>query len=372
MIKIGITELHGIAQEVMANPPEGVRYLKVDNTPIWTNFFLRSSAIGVLDYFEGDDCDILEAPLFPIFTRKPWVYTPARFSGATSFNFLGIPIPKFIRVFLIKQLMLRDNFLGLVFKSEAGVETLKSYGRVKDKRIFEKVHVAYPCMREVEDQYIRYNTDKVNFTFSGDFFRKGGASVVDAFERLQQEYDNIALRVCTLPDMVRIKNDKLRVKYLNKLKANSNIEFGPVQRDVMLQEVLPETDVFVSPTFQEAFGFAILEASAYGIPVISTRHFAIPEIIEDGESGFLIPTAQFDYIRKGKKYILDDIPQDFHDYMTDQVYEHMKTLIEQPELRRTMGQKGLAIARTKFSFEERNKKMKQIYDEGLKRLAQKK
>ena len=100
--------------------------------------------------------------------------------------------------------------------------------------------------------------------------------------------------------------------------------------------------------------------------------FAIPEIIEDGESGFLIPTAQFDYIRKGKKYILDDIPQDFHDYMTDQVYEHMKTLIEQPELRRTMGQKGLAIARTKFSFEERNKKMKQIYDEGLKRLAQKK
>ncbi|MFT4803964.1 MAG: glycosyltransferase involved in cell wall biosynthesis [Psychroserpens sp.] len=44
----------------------------------------------------------------------------------------------------------------------------------------------------------------------------------------------------------------------------------------MLEQVLPETDVFVSPTYEEAFGFALLEASAYGIPVISTNHYAIP------------------------------------------------------------------------------------------------
>ena len=353
MIKVGLTELHGIAREVMANPPEGVTYVEVKNKKIWSSFFLRSPAKGVLDYFEGDDCDILEAPLFPVFTKKPWVYTPARFSGATSFNFLGVPIPPFIKVFFIKQLMLRPNFLALVFKSEAGARTLDSYAKITDKRLLKKVHVAYPCMRKVDDSLIKYNTDKVNFMFSGDFFLKGGASVVDAFERLQQEFGNINLRVCSTPDL-RIHNQKLKDKYFNKLTSNPEINFGAVDRETMLNEVLPETDVFVSPTFQEAFGFAILEASAYGIPVISTHHFAIPEIIEDKKSGFLIPTDQFEFIRKGKVCVLNDIPVDFHEYLTNEVYKHMKYLIENPNKRQNMGQHGLNIARTKFSFDERN------------------
>ena len=65
-------------------------------------------------YLRGVLCDILEAPLFPIITNQKWIYTPARFSGATAFEILNIPIPRFMRVFFIKKLMLRDNFIKVV------------------------------------------------------------------------------------------------------------------------------------------------------------------------------------------------------------------------------------------------------------------
>jgi len=115
MIKIGLTEMHGIAKEVAANPPENVTYIEAKDTRSVADWFFTSPAIGVLRYFKGKDCDILEAPLFPVITNQKWIYTPARFSGATAFEILNIPIPRFIRVFLIKQLMLRKNFIKLIY-----------------------------------------------------------------------------------------------------------------------------------------------------------------------------------------------------------------------------------------------------------------
>ena len=47
-------------------------------------------------------------------------------------------------------------------------------------------------------------------------------------------------------------------------------------------------DVFVMPTCNEAFGLVFQEAAAAGIPAIGTRLNAIPEIVEDGETGLLV------------------------------------------------------------------------------------
>jgi alpha-maltose-1-phosphate synthase len=48
-------------------------------------------------------------------------------------------------------------------------------------------------------------------------------------------------------------------------------------------------DVFVFPSLFEGFGLVLLEAMAMGLPIIATPHTAAPDLIDDGEEGFLVP-----------------------------------------------------------------------------------
>jgi glycosyltransferase involved in cell wall biosynthesis len=50
-----------------------------------------------------------------------------------------------------------------------------------------------------------------------------------------------------------------------------------------------DADVFVMPTRGEAFGMVFQEAAAAGLPAIGTRLNAVPEIVEDGVTGLLVP-----------------------------------------------------------------------------------
>ena len=54
---------------------------------------------------------------------------------------------------------------------------------------------------------------------------------------------------------------------------------------------MQEHDVFVFPSLFEGFGLVITEAMSQGVPVITTDRTAGPDIITDGEDGWLIPAA---------------------------------------------------------------------------------
>ncbi len=58
--------------------------------------------------------------------------------------------------------------------------------------------------------------------------------------------------------------------------------------DELMTTVLPGFDLFVFPTRFDYSPYAVIEAMAAGVPVISTRVGAIPEMVEDGVGGFLI------------------------------------------------------------------------------------
>lgn len=55
---------------------------------------------------------------------------------------------------------------------------------------------------------------------------------------------------------------------------------------------LPALDVFVLPSRSEALGYALLEAGLASLPSIGTRVGGIPEIIEDGQTGLLVPPGK--------------------------------------------------------------------------------
>jgi glycosyltransferase involved in cell wall biosynthesis len=55
-----------------------------------------------------------------------------------------------------------------------------------------------------------------------------------------------------------------------------------------LRDRLPELDVFVLPTRADNLPVAILEAMAVGLPVVATRVGGVPELVVDGETGYLV------------------------------------------------------------------------------------
>jgi hypothetical protein len=88
-------------------------------------------------------------------------------------------------------------------------------------------------------------------------------------------------------------------------------------------------------------------------------------MIEHGVSGFLIDTSRFDCDRLFRGYVVDRLPRDFREHVTEHLFTYLSRLIESAELRRTIGLAALNTARSKFSFARRNEQMLQIYREAL-------
>jgi glycosyltransferase involved in cell wall biosynthesis len=72
-----------------------------------------------------------------------------------------------------------------------------------------------------------------------------------------------------------------------RLGLDRQVLFAGLRRDI--PELLPQFDVFVLPSLYEGFGIAILEAMAAARPVVTTRVGGIPEFLENGNTGVLVP-----------------------------------------------------------------------------------
>jgi alpha-maltose-1-phosphate synthase len=71
------------------------------------------------------------------------------------------------------------------------------------------------------------------------------------------------------------------------LEVRNDVSVG----DGKLEQILAESDIFAFPGNIDAFGYAILEAMAAELPVIAVRQAAVPELVEDGVTGTLVPLA---------------------------------------------------------------------------------
>lgn len=112
-----------------------------------------------------------------------------------------------------------------------------------------------------------------------DFERKGGSILIDAFLRVKKEVPDARLIIAGstltgLPDGVEC------LGYISK-----NTPEG-LRR---LKQAYVDANVFVMPSLYEPYGVVFLEAMAHGLPCIGADNCAMPEIIDHGKTGFLVP-----------------------------------------------------------------------------------
>ena len=83
--------------------------------------------------------------------------------------------------------------------------------------------------------------------------------------------------------------DKDKISELvKKLDLSGKVELLGVRNDI--PDLLADSDIFVFPSYREAFGLSLLEAMASGLPVIVSNTGALPEIVENNGNGYLIDT----------------------------------------------------------------------------------
>ncbi|GAB4351172.1 MAG: N-acetyl-alpha-D-glucosaminyl L-malate synthase BshA [Candidatus Abyssubacteria bacterium] len=142
--------------------------------------------------------------------------------------------------------------------------------------------------------------------------------VVRVFKRVRERRKAHLLMVGDGPDRERA------FEVAQSLGVAGDITFAGVTESVV--EILSSADVFLLPSEMESFGLAALEAMACETPVVATRVGGLPEVVEDGATGYLLP--------------LGDIES-----MASRTLE----IIENPKLKRQLGERGRAVAREKFT-----------------------
>jgi glycosyltransferase involved in cell wall biosynthesis len=76
----------------------------------------------------------------------------------------------------------------------------------------------------------------------------------------------------------------------------SQVEVRPSVSGEDLVAAYQAADLFVFPSVAEGFGQVLLEALACGLPILSTTHTAAPDLIEDGEQGFIVEPRRPDLL----------------------------------------------------------------------------
>lgn len=75
----------------------------------------------------------------------------------------------------------------------------------------------------------------------------------------------------------------------NKLNIANEVIFHGIQTEDFVRERLAAVDLFVLSSRSEGLPVVLMEAMAVGTPVIATKIFGIPELVNDGVSGLLVP-----------------------------------------------------------------------------------
>jgi glycosyltransferase involved in cell wall biosynthesis len=128
---------------------------------------------------------------------------------------------------------------------------------------------------------------------------KGPDYLLKAMDDVWHEHQEASLVLVGKGDM----DVDLRAE-ARKKNANGKVKFLGWREDI--DEIMPLFDMLVLPSLNEGMGRVLVEAMAAGKPVVASRVGGIPDLVRDGETGYLVPPADERALANGIKKLLDD------------------------------------------------------------------
>ena len=256
----------------------------------------------------------------------PWLLTTFRtYAGEPSFGRFGKMV--------VKQIALRKCAKILPFSQAAKNEFIRMTGAKDDDEAIEVLPPGVTTPNVTKNSKRENHDDEFRLLFVGrNFDRKGGPTLLKSFEALASEFPNLRLTIKT-----RTRNITVPAKIMDRVTI---IDTEIPKEDLVSMYV--NSDLFVLPSIAEAFGLVCLEAMSYGLPVVASNHYALPEIVEDGITGYLF--------EKGS---------------TEDLSKKLRILVRDPGLADRFGVAGLAKTKKIFSNEVVNARLLQIYKSAL-------
>jgi glycosyltransferase involved in cell wall biosynthesis len=202
--------------------------------------------------------------------NKPLVVTV---HGQSVYSLLNVP-----RRFKYSRIALEnaDALIAVSSKVEARIR------KFTDRHT--NIHIVYNGYVDRSNFAIKSRSGIINILFSGELIeRKGCKNLLLAFGKLSKKYDSILLTIAGAGDEL-----KLLKNITKNLSIENKVHFeGAVPHSKML-ELMNSCDIFVLPSWDEAFGVVYLEAMSFKKPVIGSFGEGISDIITDGENGLLV------------------------------------------------------------------------------------
>jgi glycosyltransferase involved in cell wall biosynthesis len=228
-----------------------------------------------------------------------------------------------------KKLMKRSD--ALIAVSKYTVDELTELYGINE----EKIHVIYngvdinkfkprPDRAELRREFGLEEEQKIVLFVGRLYHRKGLEILLNSIPPVLQEFKDVKFAISGTG--FKKKEERLR-KLAKELDIEDHVAFLGYVSDEKLPNIYAASDIFVLPAIYENFPFAILEAQATGLPVISTKVGGIPEFLVDKQNGFLIDPGD-----------------------STQLTQRVLALLQDPKLAKEMGDRGRKLIEEKLSW----------------------
>ncbi len=183
-------------------------------------------------------------------------------------------------------------------------------------------------------------TENITIMAAGRLHKKKGFSyLLKAFKSVVEQHPSSRLIIVGEGD----ERGRLK-KIISDLKMNRFVRLEGLVTHNQMSKLLSQADIFCLPSIttkegnQEGIPNAIKEAMATGLPIVSTLHGGIPELVTDNWEGLLVPEKDIEMLASKIKYLIDN-----------------------PNLRCEMGKRGREKVEKNFDSEKQVRKLENIY-----------